>query len=371
MQRPAAAEGAAAAAAGSLSCCRSGTLRGHGSLRRHRRLADSLTTARQLRLLVDARDGKRRRKKNAAESSEPKPPSTQPSPRRVNPDSIVSVTTQLGWVKSLKEYNRQQAPGYRKPPVPQAFRKETLDEEEYRRQREEQEAADREAARYKSDRITLQSMFNTTITAPGEQPTGVTLVDGYNLLFSMRRHSKRLEELLSAAETKQGGGHLEAAREYLLRGLDSYSGQEGMYVHVVLDAMRAGFCSEHNKLGMIVTFTSTMEADSMIMLKAQQYINQGVTKVVIVSNDRELTELGTGNITLRRPEQRVVACSCHTLAKLMHASQRREDASGLDAFGGRHRARAVQPLSSALRSLQQQLVQQEVAEGKHPFRSKP
>jgi hypothetical protein len=133
MQRPAAAEGAAAAAAGSLSCCRSGTLRGHGSLRRHRRLADSLTTARQLRLLVDARDGKRRRKKNAAESSEPKPPSTQPSPRRVNPDSIVSVTTQLGWVKSLKEYNRQQAPGYRKPPVPQAFRKETLDEEEYRR----------------------------------------------------------------------------------------------------------------------------------------------------------------------------------------------------------------------------------------------
>lgn len=59
------------------------------------------------------------------------------------------------------------------------------------RQREEQEAADREAARYKSDRITLQSMFNTTITAPGEQPTGVTLVDGYNLLFSVKNRKKQ------------------------------------------------------------------------------------------------------------------------------------------------------------------------------------
>jgi hypothetical protein len=46
----------------------------------------------------------------------------------------------------------------------------------------------------------------------------------------MRRHSKRLEELLSAAETKQGGGHLEAAREYLLRGLDSYRWAASLHV---------------------------------------------------------------------------------------------------------------------------------------------
>lgn len=121
------------------------------------------------------------------------------------------------------------------------------------------------------------------------------------------------------------------------------SAQKGMYVHIVLDAMRAGFCSEHNRLGMIgegvqaprppagsatqlngarrvlfcaaapraacaahahqrsgprcvhmrvflcvcvphaprcaVSFTSTMEADSLILIKAQEYIDQGVQKV--------------------------------------------------------------------------------------------
>jgi hypothetical protein len=28
-------------------------------------------------------------------------------------------------------------------------------------------------------------MFNTSVSAPGERPLGVTLVDGYNMLYSV------------------------------------------------------------------------------------------------------------------------------------------------------------------------------------------
>jgi hypothetical protein len=52
-----------------------------------------------------------------------------------------------------------------------------------RRQRQEQERIAEEAAKQRSGIVTLQGMFRTNISAPGEQPTGVVLVDGYNLLF--------------------------------------------------------------------------------------------------------------------------------------------------------------------------------------------
>ena len=55
------------------------------------------------------------------------------------------------------------------------------------RQRQEQERIAEEAAKQKSGIVTLQGMFRTNISAPGEQPTGVVLVDGYNLLFRVRR----------------------------------------------------------------------------------------------------------------------------------------------------------------------------------------
>lgn len=58
----------------------------------------------------------------------------------------------------------------------------------HRRQREERERLQEELRRQKSDRLTLCSMFGTNISAPGEQPTGVTLVDGYNVLYKVRRY---------------------------------------------------------------------------------------------------------------------------------------------------------------------------------------
>lgn len=51
-----------------------------------------------------------------------------------------------------------------------------------RRLREERERLAAEAARQQSQLLTLQSMFKTGVSGPGEQPTGVTLVDGYNML---------------------------------------------------------------------------------------------------------------------------------------------------------------------------------------------
>jgi hypothetical protein len=103
------------------------------------------------------------------------------------------------------------------------------------------------------------------------------------------------------------------------------SSLEAMYVHVVLDAMRRGYSSQHNKLGMIgeltgagwvqvlpphsppppshllspsrpppphnhpstlrhllaVEFCGDQEADSVLLSKAQQYIDQGVSKVCL------------------------------------------------------------------------------------------
>lgn len=51
------------------------------------------------------------------------------------------------------------------------------------RQREEAERVAAELSRQQSDMVTLQAMFRTTAAAPGEQPQGVTLIDGYNLMM--------------------------------------------------------------------------------------------------------------------------------------------------------------------------------------------
>lgn len=55
-----------------------------------------------------------------------------------------------------------------------------------RRQREEAERIAEEARKRKSDMVSLQAMFHTTVASPGEQPLGVTLIDGYNLLYRVR-----------------------------------------------------------------------------------------------------------------------------------------------------------------------------------------
>ena len=41
-------------------------------------------------------------------------------------------------------------------------------------------------------------------------------------LLQMRRYDPQVDELMAAAEAGPGGGHLEAAREVLLRQLDVY-----------------------------------------------------------------------------------------------------------------------------------------------------
>lgn len=55
-----------------------------------------------------------------------------------------------------------------------------------RRQREEAERIAEEARKRKSDMVSLQAMFHTIVASPGEQPLGVTLIDGYNLLYRVR-----------------------------------------------------------------------------------------------------------------------------------------------------------------------------------------
>ena len=94
---------------------------------------------RELRALVLARDGKKRRKPASRDggasssSDEEGPPRPAPPPRRVDSTINISVRQQISWARQNKEYERQQTAGYRKPPVPQAFRQESLDSEEYRR----------------------------------------------------------------------------------------------------------------------------------------------------------------------------------------------------------------------------------------------
>lgn len=55
------------------------------------------------------------------------------------------------------------------------------------RQREEAERIAEEARKRQSDMVSLQTMFQTTVSSPGEQPLGVTLIDGYNLMHRVGR----------------------------------------------------------------------------------------------------------------------------------------------------------------------------------------
>lgn len=162
-----------------------------------------------------------------AGSPQPQPP----APRRVDPNINIPVRRQQMWARLVKEQMRAEDPSVFRPKNPaRAFRKETLDSEEHRRcgaprtnpsdilpgsyalaacvslarphtylrctdaspsshvrrRSEQQEQQAEEARRYKSETGTLAQMFNTSVSAPGERPLGVTLVDGYNMLYSVR-----------------------------------------------------------------------------------------------------------------------------------------------------------------------------------------
>ena len=51
-----------------------------------------------------------------------------------------------------------------------------------RSEQRERQRLEEEAARHKSEIVQLEDMFGTSLHAPGEQPVGVTMIDGYNLM---------------------------------------------------------------------------------------------------------------------------------------------------------------------------------------------
>ena len=52
--------------------------------------------------------------------------------------------------------------------------------------------------------VTLQQMFGTVVASPSEQPLGVTLIDGYNLLY---RVSTFCSSSMDCCMIEAGGGN--------------------------------------------------------------------------------------------------------------------------------------------------------------------
>jgi hypothetical protein len=57
------------------------------------------------------------------------------------------------------------------------------------RRKQEQVALAEAARRQQSEQQSLRALFNTNISAPGERPSAVVLVDGYNLLYKVGKYS--------------------------------------------------------------------------------------------------------------------------------------------------------------------------------------
>jgi hypothetical protein len=106
--------------------------------RLQRRIQLPRQIGRQHGALAHAYHGKKRRKPQSNSGSSRKgsggdrPTPAQPPPR-VDPTINISVRKQQRWAKMKKEYEEYVASGFRRPaPVKQAFRRESMNEEEYR-----------------------------------------------------------------------------------------------------------------------------------------------------------------------------------------------------------------------------------------------
>ncbi|PSC75493.1 PIN domain containing [Micractinium conductrix] len=372
-----AAVAAAAPAAGPQLSSASSHAGSPGALWQQRRHRPSELQRRCLVVEVNARDGKQRRKPqprdgdgSSSGSDEDMQQRSQPA-RRVDQHNGMPVKLQIDLSKKWKKYEREQSAGYRKPPVPQAYRKDTLDTVEFKQARAAAEAAAAEAARQKSELVTLQQMFGSaaadrqSLTA---QPLGVTLVDGHNFLNKWAADSARVADLM-CGDGVEGG--LEGAREYLMRQLDVYGIAQGMFVHVVYDAMTQGQDSQASQWGMLVSFASKDEADTVIKELAQEYANKGVSKVCIVTDDSELANLRLAAIVRPDPKRQMVcAASCASLIKLIAASHKQVEGQ-LEAPAQRlrhekagKRARIVKRgtvLGQGLAGLRGAMVEQEAA----------
>ncbi|PRW50782.1 hypothetical protein C2E21_5577 [Chlorella sorokiniana] len=314
---------AAAAAAASAALPPSAFATGGSLLLR--RKAHQRSSGRQLAVCPEARDGKKRRKpqqggsRDGGSSSDEELLAPARPPPRVDPTNGISPKHQIRWAKLWKDSERQASQGFRQRTPAKAFRQESLDPEEHRRQREEAERIAEEARKRKSDMINLSTMFQTTVSSPGEQPLGVTLIDGYNLLHRWAARQSGVAEWIELARANTPG-MLHEAREWLLAQLDVYSALRGMYIHVVYDAMNVGYSSQYNTSGMIVSFRGKETADSYILRQARQYSEQGIQKVCIVSDDLEVALLGP-DVVPRLPGQAVFSTSCGALIQLVEEGQ--------------------------------------------------
>ncbi len=94
--------------------------------------------------LVVARDDKRKCRKpasnnggsassNSSNSSSSGTAQPQQPPPRIDNTINIPIRKQIQWVELRKDWERRQSPGYRKQALPQKFRQESLDSDEFKR----------------------------------------------------------------------------------------------------------------------------------------------------------------------------------------------------------------------------------------------
>mmetsp|Transcript_32991 Transcript_32991/g.74665 ORF Transcript_32991/g.74665 Transcript_32991/m.74665 type:complete len:418 (+) Transcript_32991:178-1431(+) len=157
-------------------------------------------------------DGKKRRKKKSSAPNSSPEEAAQPAPLRVSSDSNVSVKRQIKWARMNKEYFKSQT-SFRQNNVKKktAYRKRLDDEEQ------QQVIEDKRKRARDVDWDVVLSHGNGTATP-------LMLVDGYNVVYQWPRLKKQMLK-----------GHIERARDMLIRDLEDLHGIKGWRIECVFD----------------------------------------------------------------------------------------------------------------------------------------
>ncbi|KAL4529354.1 hypothetical protein Ndes2526A_g04147 [Nannochloris sp. 'desiccata'] len=221
-----------------------------------------------------------------------------PSPPRVEINSLMGVRTQI---RILREGKKTEASSYRKPPVPQTYRKETKAPEEYRQERAAAEAISVELSKNESKNFALSKLYKTAESATNTKlgvsttsvavlPPPVLLVDGYNVLYKWERTSALMKNNAYSSDGNGGGGGLEIdiARDILIEALGVYSQTNGVRVIVAFDAMHGSATGIEEQIlstGVTVAYTGNCEADSFIEAQVDFWLQKRHPYVVVATSD--------------------------------------------------------------------------------------